>query len=84
MFSSLLGPKARKFLKKCERDLYARLMKRIEELEHNPFPTDVKRVQGRDVKTFRVRVGDYRIKYLVYYETSEILVFEIDKREDAY
>ena len=84
MFASSLGPKARKFLKKSDKDLYSRVMRKIEELEQNPFPPDVKRVQGRDVKTFRVRIGDYRIKYVVYYEKNEILIFEIDKREDAY
>ncbi len=84
MFRIFFGSQPQKFLKKCDEILYARLMKKLDELKNNPFPTDVKRVVGKKSKAFRVRVGDYRIQYVVFHEKNEILVFDIEKRPRAY
>ena len=84
MLNAFFGPPAQKFLKKCDSQLYDRLIKRVNELEQNPFPQGVKRVEGKEEKMFRVRVGDYRILYIIYHEKNEILVTDIDKRPHAY
>lgn len=84
MFSFFLGPPAEKFLKKCETDVRERIIKRIRLLAQDPFPSDSKRILGRNEKMFRIRVGDYRIIYLVYYEKNEILIADIDKRSKIY
>ena len=84
MLKVFLGPHSRKFLRKCETDVYSRIMKKIKELPLNPFPTDVKRVVGRKEKVFRVRVGDYRMQYVIDYDKNEILISDIDKRPRAY
>ncbi len=72
------------FLKKADKQLTDRLIKEIESLRGDPFPQGVKRVLGRKEKTFRTRVGDYRILYTVFFETNCILVSKIDKRPKAY
>ena len=79
-----LGNSAKKFLKKCDKNLYERLISEIKSLSNNPFPQDVKRVVGRKEKVFRVRVGDYRITYVVVYEQNLILIADIDKRSKIY
>ena len=79
-----LGNPTRRFLKKCDNDLYERLIKKIRSLSDNPFPQDVVRVVGRKEKVFRVRVGYYRIQYIVYYEKDFVLITDIDKRPRAY
>ena len=79
-----LGNSAKKFLKKCDKNLYERLVSEIKSLSNNPFPQDVKRVVGRKEKVFRVRVGDYRITYVVVYEQNLILIADIDKRSKIY
>ena len=56
----------------------------IEKLKIEPFPSDVKRVVGKKEKIFRVRVGDYRIQYSVFYDQNNIFISDIDKRERAY
>ncbi len=86
MLKSFLGPQARKFLKKIDKETYARMVNKIRNLEETPFPQEVERIQGtkKDVKVFRVRVGDFRIKYIVDYNKNEILVFDIDKRSRVY
>jgi len=80
MFKILLGTPARRFLNKCEKQLYDRVMKKIKDLAINPFPSDTKRVVGRTEKVFRIRVGSYRILYVVFYDKNEILISDIDKR----
>ena len=60
------------------------MIKRIEKLKLEPFPSDVKRFIGRQEKVFRVRVGKYRIQYTVFNENNEILITDIDKRDSAY
>ena len=84
MFDIELSAQTRKFLKKADRQLAVRLIDKIDKLSTDPFPTDVKRVVNRKEKIFRVRVGDYRIQYSVFYNKTMIFVFEIDKRPRAY
>ena len=84
MLNIVLGAPSRRFLKKCDSQLYQRLMEKIRGLAQNPFPTDVKRVEGEKEKIFRIRVGDYRIQYNVYYDKNELLITDIDKRPRSY
>jgi len=84
MFKLVLSSHTQKFLKKSDKELYQRVIKKIKELSDDPSPPDSKRVVGRKDKIFRVRVGDYRIEYIVYYEENEVLIADIDKRERIY
>jgi len=84
MFSAEFGSDAKKFLKKAERQIAERIVKRIRKLREDPFPSDVKRVVGKKDKIFRVRVGDYRIQYSVIYERNLVFISDIDKRGRAF
>ena len=84
MFNILLSSHTQKFLRKSERLIYDRLMEKIKGLTENPFPSDSKRVVGKKEKLYRVRVGHYRILYLVSYELNEIFILDIDKRSIIY
>ncbi len=84
MLSLILGVSARRFLKKCDSQLYHRLLERIKSLSGMPFPSDAKRIEGKKDKVFRVRMGDYRILYAVFYEKNELLIIDIDKRGRVY
>ena len=75
---------AKKFLKNAEKQLAARIMERIEKLAEDPFPSDVKRVVNLKEKVFRIRVGDYRIQYSVFFDKNLVFISDIDKRERAY
>ena len=74
----------RKFLEKLDKELFDRIIKKIESLKENPFPSDVKRVVGRKEKFFRIRVGKYRILYVIFDDKKEILITDVDKRESVY
>jgi len=84
MFQIYLSSSSKRFLRGIPKETCDRLLKEIKNLSVDPFPSDVKRVIGRKEKIFRVRVGIYRIQYVVFYEKNEILISEIDKRSRAY
>jgi mRNA interferase RelE/StbE len=65
---------AKREIKKLSTSVQVRITKKLEELEINPRPPDVKKLQGYE-KTSRVRVGEYRIiafPDLVKYKTPNI------------
>ncbi len=79
------GSPAKRFLKKCDKQLAKRLVEKVEKLAVEPFPSDIKRIQGKKGKTlFRVRIGDHRIQYVVLSERNLLFVTDIDKRGRAY
>lgn len=84
MLSVENSSQAKKFLKKVDKQLAARLIERIEKLALDPFPQDIKRVVNQKEKVFRVRVGDYRIQYMVLYDKNLLFISEIEKRPKAY
>ncbi|MCH8003285.1 MAG: hypothetical protein IH934_01535 [Nanoarchaeota archaeon] len=61
MFNIEFSSHAKRFLKKAGKELAKRIIDKIEKLNIEPFPSDVKRVVNRKEKIFRLRVGDYRI-----------------------
>lgn len=84
MLNVFLGPQPERFLGKCEKELSNRIISKLIGLSNDPFPADVKRVIGRKNKAFRVRLGEYRIQYIINHNKKEILVFDISKRSKAY
>ncbi len=84
MFDIEFSSQAKKFLKKSDKDATIRIIEKIEKLAGEPFPSDVKRVVNRKEKVFRIRIGDYRVQYLVLYERNLIFISDIDKRPRAY
>ena len=83
MYSTSLSKQAEKFIKKAEKELAKRLIQKIEKLETEPIPTDAKTIEGSN-KTFRIRLGKYRILYTINHNQKEILIAKIDNRENVY
>ena len=83
-FDIHLSSSTQKFLKRTSKDCYQRIVKRLEELSEDPFPASARRVIGRKEKVFRVRVGNYRILYVVYLDRNTVLISNIDKRPRVY
>ena len=84
-FSVHFGPQPTKFIKKLDAQTKERIKNKLLKLKEDPFPAEVERVEGhKGEKVFRVRVGDYRILYLVRYEEELIFVAKIDKRGRVY
>jgi len=83
MYSTSLSKQAEKFIKKAERKISQRLIDKITKLEKEPVPHDAKTIEGSN-KTFRVRVGKYRILYEINHTQKEILIAKIDHRKQVY
>jgi len=86
VFRIVLSSGSFHYLKKLRRDsqLFQRLSKKIHELAVDPFPTDAKKVIGKEDNLMRIRVGNHRILYVVKVESNEIYISIIDKRSKAY
>ena len=83
-FEVHLSSRAKGFLKRTDKELYNRIINKLNNLAEDPFPHDVKRVVGQKERVYRVRVGSYRILYVVFLDKNVILVVNIDKRPKAY
>ena len=84
MFKVQLDAQPTKFLRKADRILLKRLGKKIDSLKKDPVPHDAKRILNRKELVFRVRVGEYRIIYVVYHKENNVFIFKIEKRSRAY
>ncbi len=60
-----------------------RLISAIRLLADEPRPSGVKKLKGYD-KTYRIRVGDYRVIYNIEDQEKLILVLSSIHRKDAY
>ena len=84
MFDVNFSTNAKKFLKKKDKSVALKILEEIETLRIEPFPKNVKRIVNRKEKIFRVRVGNYRIQYSVFYDKNILFVSEIEKSSGAY
>lgn len=82
-YSLELKPSAEKDLRKLTREILLRVLERIEDLQRDPFPSQVIRLTGVE-KLFRIRVGDYRIVYEVQTDTRRIVVHYVRHRREVY
>ena len=73
---------ARKELAGLHSQIQVRISKAILALENNPFPTGCKKLKNRD--GFRIRVGDYRVLYLVDTKAKKIVIGAIGHRREVY
>ena len=68
---------------KLPRDVIKRIVRAIDELENDPYPRDSKKIRGTE-RTYRLRVGNYRIIYQVDEERKEIIIYHVRHRKSAY
>ena len=74
---------AYKELRKINNKHIPKIIDAVEKLSVNPFPSDVKKLSGSE-KTFRIRVGDYRIIYEIKKQKLIILIIRVRHRNDVY
>lgn len=77
-----LKPKVKKWLDKAEAPVRARLLHAIEKLQKPQELRGVKALQGS--RSYRIRVGDFRVIYEIYQEQVLVLVVQIDHRREVY
>jgi len=83
VYSVVLKKSVEKDLKKLPRKIIPRIISKIEELSLNPYPRDSTKIKDAE-RTYRVRVGDYRIIYQVDNDKKIVTVIYVRHRKDAY
>lgn len=73
-------PTLQKVLARLDATTYRRILEAIDTLKENPFRG--KKLQGVDVGQWRLRVGDYRIRYDIIEET--VFILRIGHRREIY
>ena len=81
MFSIEFSNKAEKQLKKLSYEIQKRIALKIDQLAINPRPVGATKLYNG---SYRIRVGDYRIIYLIEDEKLIITIIKIAHRKDIY
>ncbi|MEM8831552.1 MAG: type II toxin-antitoxin system RelE/ParE family toxin [Cyanobacteria bacterium P01_G01_bin.19] len=74
---------ASKQFRKLPSGIKKRVKVKIDELAREPRPNNVKKIQG-DERSYRIRVGDYRIIYEIEDAVLLITVIKIKHRSEVY
>lgn len=85
-YSVFLHKKALKSLQSLQEEVKTRIKHAIESLTEYPLSLrelDVQKMEGLE-RTFRLRVGGYRVIFSVVKNERAVFVTKIEKRESAY
>ncbi|MGH8551233.1 MAG: type II toxin-antitoxin system RelE family toxin [Methylococcales bacterium] len=74
---------AEKELRQLPKDITARVIRAVEGLAGKPIPPNARKLSGAG-KTYRLRVGDYRIVYCVHASSLIIEIVRVRHRRDVY
>ena len=72
-----------KELKRLPEHVVSRVYQAVDELARNPYPSGVVKLSGSE-RTYRIRVGDYRVIYTVEERILLIEIIRVRHRRDAY
>ena len=70
-------------LKRLDRQAIPRIVAAVESLSAQPLPSGVVKLQGSQ-RTYRLRVGDYRVLYELYDSRLVVQIVRVRHRKDAY
>ncbi|MBI2985659.1 MAG: type II toxin-antitoxin system RelE/ParE family toxin [Deltaproteobacteria bacterium] len=79
----VLRPAAQRDLAGLPRAILGRVERAIERLRENPHPPGCRKLSGFE-NEWRVRVGDYRILYIVDDAQQEVRIARIAHRREVY
>ena len=82
-YSVQVKPSARKELEGLPDNVLVRVVQKLESLGHAPRPTGCKKLKGYKDQ-WRVRVGDWRVVYLIDDATKLISITRIAHRREVY
>ena len=75
-------PKAVKSLSKIPQEIQEKIIERIDGLADNPLPQGVKKLTNQP--GYRIRIGDWRVLYVVDHNKQTITVARIAHRREVY
>lgn len=84
MFSIEYSKAARKALKSMPRNTAKLIIEKIETLAHDPFAPNNNARKLSNHPGYRLRIGDWRVVYLIHEEALVIAVVRIAPRGEVY
>jgi mRNA interferase RelE/StbE len=81
-YTVYLKRSAEKELDKLPARLHDRIIEVLLSLKDNPYPHNAKKLHGRE--GFRLRVGNYRVLYIVGEEDKRIEIISVADRKEVY
>lgn len=81
-FQIIFKPSAEHELRQLPPKLIVKASRMIEELASNPYPQSATKLMGENA--YRMRVGDYRIVYIVNKKEKIVYVKRVRHRKDVY
>lgn len=77
------------FVKSAEKELLSlnkslgqRIVQKISLLKNNPYGQNSQKLEGS--KGYRIRIGEYRVVYIIDKENKTILIIKIGHRKEIY
>ncbi|NEP58269.1 MAG: type II toxin-antitoxin system RelE/ParE family toxin [Symploca sp. SIO2G7] len=84
MTYTIITPKAvQKQLDALPDEVYDRIAVKIQQLAEEPRPDGVVKMKGSD-NEYRIRIGDYRVRYEINDKELLILLLQCKHRKDVY
>lgn len=81
-YTVYLKRSAEKELEKLPTKIHDKIINILLSLKENPFPRNSKKLRGRE--GYRIRVGDYRVLYLIDESGRTIEVISVAHRKEVY
>jgi mRNA interferase RelE/StbE len=81
-YTILLKQSAETDLEQLDSSIHDRIVSRLLVLQEEPLPRGVRKLRGRE--GYRLRVGDYRILYVVNQHDKTVEIFSVSHRNEAY
>ena len=78
-----IGQRVRKEMARLPRREQARILSAIKGLADNPRPTGCTPVRMAEKGTYRVRVGNYRVIYVVLDDEGVVLIARVTRRSES-
>ncbi len=82
-FALVMTPAARRDFKRLPAAVQGRIDAQVLPLADNPFPSGSEKLEGLE-GLYRVRVGDYRVLYMVDTKQHVVTIAKLRHRREAY
>ncbi|QYX31252.1 type II toxin-antitoxin system RelE family toxin [Sphaerospermopsis torques-reginae] len=82
-YKVIIPKPVQKQLDNLQNDVSARVLEKILSLAEDPRPSGVKKLKGFD-NEYRIRIGDYRVRYEIDDQTLTVIVLHCLHRKDVY
>ena len=77
-----LSPSAQRDLRRLPQEVQARIARPIQALTEDPRPMGVRKLRGEE-RTWRIRVGPYRVVYDILDDRALVVILKIARRSEA-